>query len=344
MSATDLVAAVALAALLIYTLLGGADFGGGVWDLLATGPRARSQRRLIEHAIAPVWEANHVWLIVLVVILFTAFPVAFAVIGTALHVPLTLVLLGIVLRGSAFVFRQYGAADDATALRWGRAFAVASVVTPVFLGVTLGAITAEGIRVEGGVPTTGFVWPWLGAFPFSVGLLALSAFAYLAATYLTREAEHAGGEEALALRDDFRRRALLSGVTTAACAALAAALARGAAPRFFEGLVRSPVMPIGALLLAGALVALWRRSFRWARALGPGAVAVVVIGWGLAHRPYLVAPDLTVDAAAAPPHIMRMTLALLIVALALVAPMLYALLRVFKAPPAGSAAAGDRTG
>jgi hypothetical protein len=194
-----------------------------VWDLLATGPRARAQRTLIERAIAPIWEANHVWLIIIVTILFAAFPPAFSVIFTALHVPLMLVLVGIVLRGSTFVFRQYGAPDDVTAHRLGRVFAVTSTITPVFLGVCLGAITGERIRVEKGVPVTGFFEPWAGLFPFTVGLLALCAFAFLAATYLIHEA----GDDA-DLREDFRRRALASGVATALCAVLGAVLARGA--------------------------------------------------------------------------------------------------------------------
>src|SRR5687768_10037530 len=95
-------AAVLLAALVLYALSGGADFGGGVWDLLARGPRAAAQREQIAHAIGPIWEANHVWLILVVVVLFAAFPPAFAAIATVLHVPLTLMLIGIVLRGSAF--------------------------------------------------------------------------------------------------------------------------------------------------------------------------------------------------------------------------------------------------
>lgn len=328
MTAADLLAAVLLLALVAYALLGGADFGGGVWDLLATGSRARAQRRLIEHAIAPVWEANHVWLIVVIVLLFSGFPVAFGVLATALHIPLTLVLLGIVLRGSAFVFRQYGAADDATALRWGRVFAVASTVTPVFLGVTLGAITGDGIRVERGAPTTGFVAPWLGLFPFSVGALALAAFAFLAATYLTVEAQDPD------LRDDFRRRGLLAGAATCACALLAGALASARAPGFFAALVGSwwsPLLGVGALAaFGGALLALRRGAFPGARALAVSAVTLVTVGWGLAHRPRLIGPDVTIASAAAPPHIQRLLLVLGVIGLVVVAPALYALMRVFK--------------
>src|SRR5207245_2586242 len=120
----------------------GADFGGGVWDLLAHGPQARAQREVIASAIGPVWEANHVWLVLVVVVLFMGFPVAFATLGTVLHVPLALMLTGIVLRGSAFAFRTYDVRRDATQRRWGRLFAIASLVTPVMLGVCVGAVAA----------------------------------------------------------------------------------------------------------------------------------------------------------------------------------------------------------
>ncbi|HLA79552.1 MAG TPA: cytochrome d ubiquinol oxidase subunit II, partial [Vicinamibacteria bacterium] len=135
-------AGVLMAALVIYALGGGADFGGGVWDLLASGPRAASQRRTIEQAIGPIWEANHVWLILVIVVLFVAFPPGFAALGTALHIPLALMLIGIVLRGSAFAFRSYGAASDLEARRWGRVFAVASLVTPLTLGWSVGAVAS----------------------------------------------------------------------------------------------------------------------------------------------------------------------------------------------------------
>src|SRR4030095_3059205 len=141
MGLADVMGAVMLGALVAYAVTGGADFGGGLWDLLASGPRAAGQRRLVEQALAPVWEAHHVWLIYVLVILFTAFPPAYAALGTALHVPLTVMLVGIVLRGSAFVFRQYGGGPAAAVEAWGRVFAVASVVTPFFLGAVLGAMT-----------------------------------------------------------------------------------------------------------------------------------------------------------------------------------------------------------
>src|SRR5215210_4120457 len=137
-----LLAGVAVLALNAYAVMGGADFGGGVWDLFASGPRRAEQRRLVADAIGPIWEANHVWLILVVVLLFTCFPPAFAELLTTLHVPLTLMLIGVVLRGSAFTFRTYDSQRDAVQQRWGTAFAIASVITPVLLGMCVGAIAS----------------------------------------------------------------------------------------------------------------------------------------------------------------------------------------------------------
>ncbi|HEX3865973.1 MAG TPA: cytochrome d ubiquinol oxidase subunit II, partial [Gemmatimonadaceae bacterium] len=135
----DIVAGIIVLALNAYVLMGGADYGGGLWDLLATGSRAGDQRKLIASTLAPIWEANHVWLIVVVVMLFTAFPSAFAMLATVLHIPLTLLLLGIVLRGSSFVFRSYGNHGPHGQAAWGRTFAIASTIAPMLLGIVIGA-------------------------------------------------------------------------------------------------------------------------------------------------------------------------------------------------------------
>src|SRR5690242_359382 len=198
MSLADLLAGVIFVALNAYVVLGGADFGGGVWDLLAFGPRRARQRELIAEAIGPVWEANHVWLILAIVLLFTCFPSAFARLGTLLHIPLSLLLIGIVLRGSAFTFWRYGGAGggghgDETQRYWGVVFAIASLITPVLLGTSVGAIASGAL----GEPEAGqgggfyriYVAPWLTPFTLSVGVFALIAFAFLAAVYLTLEVE-----------------------------------------------------------------------------------------------------------------------------------------------------------
>jgi cytochrome d ubiquinol oxidase subunit II len=321
----ELLAALAmLAGLVVYTLTGGADFGGGVWDLLAVGPRAKAQRRAIERALGPVWEANHVWLIFVIVVLFTAFPPAFARLGIDLHVPLTLMLVGIVLRGSAFVFRAYG--DEAHAARWGRVFAISSAVTPIFLGMSLGAMTAGG--------------DWWRPFPLAVGALAVVTFAFLAAVYLTLETEGA-------LREDFRARALGAAAAIVVAAALPALLAEGGAARFGERLLGSwwsPLVVGGAgLALAGAVAALATRRWRLARAAAIAAVTLLVAGWGLAHHPLIFAPDLTLHAAAAPRTTLVVLAPLLVGGGVILIPCLWWLIRVFKSERAGTslAAGGD---
>src|SRR6185503_3585445 len=185
-------AAAAFVALCLYFLFAGADFGGGVWDLLASAPRADRQRRAGEHAIGPIWEANHVLLILVVVILFSGFPRAFAAISVALHVPLTLFLVGVVLRGAAFAFRGFPASGEDAQRRWGRLFSVASTVAPILLGMIVGAVVSGNIRVApDGVVTTGFFGPWLTPFSFALGAFALALCAFLAATYLTVELDGA---------------------------------------------------------------------------------------------------------------------------------------------------------
>jgi cytochrome bd ubiquinol oxidase subunit II len=312
------VAGIILIALTAYVLLGGADFGGGIWDLLADGPRKTRQRELIAHAIGPVWEANHVWLILAIVLLFTCFPRAFARIAIALHVPLTLMLIGIVLRGSAFVFQIYGGGG-------GRVFAIASLVTPVLLGMCVGAVASGAIGQAAGIPGETFhalyVAPWLTSFSIAVGLLTLTCFAYLAAVYLTLETTDP------ALQADFRLRALVSGGWLLMMAGLALALAPHR-----EVLDHRLGVLMGVAALA-AFWALWRRRYRVARIAAAGQVVLILWGWGVAQYPYLLPPDLTIAGAAAP----KVTLELVLIALGLGAvvlfPSLYYLFRVFKAKP-----------
>jgi len=321
------VAAAALLSLVAYALLGGADLGGGLWDLLASGPRRREQRDLVEHAIGPIWEANHVWLILVLVVLFTGFPAAFAAISTTLFVPLTVLLLGIVLRGAAFTFRAYGEAGDAVQRRWGLVFSAASVLAPLMLGATVGALASGQLRLGAEGEPLGGPMAWLSPFSAATGLLALSLFGFLAAVYLTLEASGP-------LRDDFRRRAIGAGGATFVTALAAAALSLREAPLLFAGLTARPwSLPLHAatgLAALGAFWALFTGRFRAARLLAAAQVALIVLGWGASQYPYLVVPDVTLASAAAPPR----TLALLLLALGLGAltliPSLWLLFRVFK--------------
>ena len=286
------IAGVLGAALILYVLTGGADFGGGVWDLLASGPRKIQQRRAIALAIGPVWEANHVWLILVIVLLFTCFPTAHAAISTALHIPLTLMLFGVVLRGTAFVFRSYDSRRDEVQARWSVVFAVASTVTPILLGVVVGAIASGRIRVVDGRYQGDFISAWMAPFPWAVGLLTLAIFALLAAIYMTQVTGH----DAL-LQDDFRRRGLVAAGAVFGLAWLSFFLARTGAPQIWQGLwARSGALPFQVLVGScglGCIYTLYAGRYGWARNLAVGQVILVVGGWAGSQFPYVVPPDVT---------------------------------------------------
>ena len=336
-SLADFVAAILALSLNAYVLFGGADFGGGVWDLLASGPRRSRQREVIAHALGPIWEANHVWLILAIVLTFTCFPVVYARLGTLLHIPLTLMLVGIVLRGSAFTFRTYDSQHDAAQRRWGRIFASASVITPVLLGVSIGAVASGRLGRE----TTGtfvqqYVEPWLTPFAFSVGLLTLVLFAFLAAVFLTLETRDPQ------LCDDFRRRALACGVAVFFASALVLVLSRREAPLVMEGLLGSPwAIPLHLATGVTAimvLAALWHRRFRLAR-IGVGLqVSLIFWGWPLAQYPLLLPPDLTIARGAAPDTTLRLVLIILGVGSIVLLPSLWYLFQIFKTVPADQGA------
>jgi len=336
----EIVAGIMVLALNAYALMGGADFGGGVWDLLASGPRGTEQRDLITRSIAPIWEANHVWLIVVVVMLFTAFPPAFAMLGTVLHIPITLMLVGIVLRGSAFVFRSYGSRAHAQRRRWGVAFAAASAITPVLLGIIIGAVASGDVgaasgRIGTASFTSVFVSPWLAPFPIVVGLFALALFALLAAVYLTIEAKDD------ALREDFRKRALISAIVVGMLAAIALVVSRSAAPRVAAGIAAASWSWLLHLCTGAsaviAIVGLWRRQYRLARIGAAAQVSCILWGWALAQYPFIVPMALSIRDAAAP----RITLELLVVGLTAGALILIPSLRYLFHTFAGHAA--DRT-
>jgi len=334
----DILAGVIVAALNAYVLLAGADFGGGVWDLFARGPRARAQRDLITHAIGPVWEANHVWLILALVLLFTCFPPAFAQLSIRLHIPFSLALIGIVLRGSAFAFRSYGGQRDQIQQRWGGVFAAASIVTPFLLGMAVGAVAAGRIGEEGRGGGGGFVsvyvTPWIDPFTIAVGVFALVCFAYLAAVYLTLETTDR------ALQDDFRRRGLVAGVAVMVTGIVALALSRGARAPLQEGLLGAPwSLPLHVLTGAaavGALISLWRRRWRWARIAAAGEVSLILWGWALGQYPYLVPPGFTIDNSAAPPITLALAIGAIVLGGVVLFPSLYYLFHVFKGRAATS--------
>jgi len=316
-------------ALVAYVLTGGADFGAGVWDLLARGRRAAKERALIAHAIAPIWEANHIWLILVVVLAFTGFPVAFAVVATALHIPIALALVGIVLRGAAFTFRAYGLQSSDLRDRWGRVFAWSSLVTPICLGLVVGGMSSGHIVAEAGVVRSGFVAGWTSSFAMSVGAFTLLCMVTLAAVYLTVDA--AGDGE---LQEAFRRRAIACEFALGVCAAIVAWRASVEAPALFDPLVSGPaaIAVHGAAFVAATttLVLLATRRFAIARVTAAAQVAAVVIGWGLAMDDDLVHGAVSMRDAGTVGTVVEPVLWVLAGASLLLGPALVWLMRVFK--------------
>jgi cytochrome bd ubiquinol oxidase subunit II len=323
-----IVAASIVVALNLYMLLGGADYGGGVWDLLASGPRASEQRNLIARAIGPVWEANHVWLILAITVLFTAFPEAFATIASVLHLPILLMLIGIVFRGCAFAFRSHDTHDDGAQAKWSLVFSVSSLLTPILLGTTLGSIASGRVFEGGSTFASVYVQTWLSAFPLAVGIFALALFAFLAAVYLTIEST------APLLREDFRRRALWAGVLVAIMAVVVFVLAGSGAPQLRESFAGKgwiwPLQVATGLAAILTFVGLYRRTYRMARVAVIIQSSLILWGWALAQFPNLIMPDLSLYDTQTP----RATLVLLVTALAvgaaIVIPAFVYLLRIFK--------------
>ncbi len=291
MGLSDLVAALMFVGVVAYALFGGADFGSGVWDLLAGDARRGAELRAqVDRSIGPVWEANHVWLIYILVFLWTAFPRAFAAIMTTLWIPWILVGLGIVLRGGAFAFRKFST-TFAEARLHGIVFAASSVITPFFLGMIAGAIAAGRVPADGG----GDVWTsWTGATSWIGGALAVLTCAFLAGTFLAADAARAGRDE---LANRIGRNALICGAITGVAALAAAVTLELDAPTLASGLHGRGLPLIVVSAVAGSF-SLWRlRAGRWARARVGAviAVAAIVVGWGVGQYDWILVGELTID-------------------------------------------------
>jgi cytochrome d ubiquinol oxidase subunit II len=280
-----------------YAVLGGADFGGGFWDLTAGGAeRGGPIRGMVQRSMAPVWEANHVWLIFVLVIVWTAFPVAFGSITSTLFVPLLLAAAGIIFRGVAFAVRGEAATiNEARVL--GALFSLASVMVPFFLGSALGGIASGRVPVgnASGDPITS----WLNPTGVTIGVLAVLVSAYLAAVYLAADSERAGLPH---LQRAFRSRALGSGVAAGAVAIAAILIVREDAPNLYEGLTSDGglVCVIASVLAGVATLALvWAGRFAAARWSAATAVAAVTVGWAFAQSPDLLPGALSLEQAAA---------------------------------------------
>jgi cytochrome bd ubiquinol oxidase subunit II len=302
-----------------YALFAGADFGAGFWDLFAGGAeRGERPRALIDHSIGPVWDANHVWLIFSLVVLWTGFSTAFASITLTLFVPLTLAALGIVLRGSSFAFRK-AVLRTRDRRNFGAAFALSSVLVPFCMGAVAGAIASGRVPAGG---KAGDPWSsWINPTSIIGGLLAIAVCAYLSAVYLVWDAHRLDNPE---LAEYFRRRAIGAAVVAGVIAFAGIIVFHNDAHYLFDGLTSRalPLVIASGLCGIGSLILLLRNATRGARILSIGAVATVMIGWGVAQWPYILPTSLKVSQAAAPSGTLDAILVVFIAAALIILPAL----------------------
>jgi cytochrome d ubiquinol oxidase subunit II len=305
----------ALVGLALYTVLGGADFGAGFWQLVAgRGKRADEVRDEAHHAMAPVWEANHVWLIFVLTVVWTAYPAAFGSIASTLSIPLFIAGIGIVMRGGAYALRG-GTRTAGEQRRVDTVFALSSVLTPFALGTVIGAIASE--RVHLGNPGGSLVTSWLNPTSIAIGVLAVASGAYTSAVFLSGDAERHGDR---ALVERFRARALGAGLAAGAVALGALIVLHFDAERIFRRLTQGVGLPaLVASVIAGiaTLALVWRRRYEPARYLAAVAVAATIAGWALAQNPVFLKGLSVREAAAGHETLVAVVVAILVGALLL---------------------------
>jgi cytochrome d ubiquinol oxidase subunit II len=321
MSKADAAAAILWVGATFYALFGGADFGGGFWDLFAgNADKGREPRALIQRSLTPVWEANHVWLIFVLVVLWTAFSPTVDAIFTTLYVPIALAALGIVLRGAGFAFRKSVVTlnEERTA---GAIFALSSVLTPFFMGAVIGAIASGNVPADGsGDPFSS----WIEPLPLLIGAMFVATGAYLSAVFLVGDARRAGEPE---LERYFVRRALAAGAVAGVLAVVGLVELHAEARYVFDRLVDQglPLVVLSVLCGVGLLATLLRGGRRPLRPLAAGAVTAVIWGWGVAQFPYLLPTSLRIDQAAAPDPTLTVIFIVFGIAAVLVLPSLFLL-------------------
>ncbi len=325
----NLCALLVLIGTIMYAAFAGADFGGGLWTALAFGPRAREQREGLFHAIGPVWETNHVWLIFVVVVLFTCFPGGFQVLFIALTVPLVFALVGINFRGAAFVFRHSGKYKREELPVIEAIFSISSILTPFFLGMAISSTGAGQIRIVNG-QVQGELWSaWVTPFTVVGGLIGLAICAYITPFYMTvRTSEE--------LREDFRKHALAGALTLGILTSIEIPVAMLNAPLFFERLIRPfPLLFAGLAVICGTttLILLWRRVYRVAQFLANVTIAFTITGFAAALYPDMLVGQLTYAGAAAPASTLFAVIVTLKIGMVLLVPSLYFLYKTFRGNP-----------
>ncbi|KRB78090.1 cytochrome D ubiquinol oxidase subunit II [Nocardioides sp. Root190] len=320
MSLEVAVAAAMFVGVLAYAVLGGADFGSGFFDLIAGSSRRGAElRTLVDHSIGPVWEANHVWLIYVLVIWWTGFPESFAAASSTLVLPLLFALLGIVLRGASFAFRKYSETLGQARL-FGFVFAASSIITPFFLGAVAGAIASGRVPLEG----TGDRWSsWVNPTSLFGGLIAVGTCAFLAGTFLAADAARSGQDR---LAGEIRVRALGVGLVTGVLVFAALVPIDRDAPTLAAGLEgrAAPLVVLAAIAGLATTYLLWTRRYAVARFTAVLAVASVVSGWGVGQYPWLLVDEVTiVDAAGATATLQGLLVAVGLAVVLVVPPLVY---------------------
>jgi cytochrome d ubiquinol oxidase subunit II len=327
--------------ILFYCVFAGADFGAGILELFLAKKQRQSQRELITHAMGPVWEANHVWIILAVVILFNGFPQAYSQLSITFHLPLTLMLFGIIARGCAFTFRHYDAVRDRAHRYYSVVFALSSVLTPFALGLIAGGVTLGRVDLHAQTYFAGYIAPWCNLFCLAMGMFTCALFAFLAAIYLFGETRDP------ALHRLFRRRAQITifGSIITGFAVFASAEAEGLhlAQQFFADPWAIAAMGLATALFGPLHFSIHKKQFTLARFEVAVQVSLVLFGWFKLQYPVLIltqmpAEAITVYTAAAPDSSLRYLLYALLGGSALIFPALFYLLRIFKIGNANTAA------
>lgn len=341
MSTTEVVAVVLVLLVAAYTCGGGADFGAGIWDLLAGGgERGARPRELVDHAMAPVWEANNVWLVFVLVVTWTAFPRVFEAVMSTAWVAVVVAALGLVARGAAFAIRKPSTGEARG--RLGLVFGLASVLTPYFLGSVIGGV-ASG-RVPPGNARGDPVTSWLNPTSVLFGLVGLAAAAFVAASFLVPDARRFGDAD---LEEYFRRRAVVSALVLLVLAGVGLVVLHADAPELYDGLTSGWGLGLAVLaaagLLASALLA-GLRVRRGSRAVPAAAVGALVLAWGVGQRPWALPTTLTIDEAAGDPTTMRWLVGLVVAGVLMVGPALALLYRLDTSDRLTADTDGDLTG
>lgn len=342
MGPDDLLLIVMLMALTLYAVLGGADFGAGIWEFTTALQSTDRERQHIYKAIGPVWEANHVWLVFVLMILMNGFPGAFAALGMTLWLPLLLTLVGIIFRGGAYIFRSYGGGAKRELVLWEGIFAIASTGTPLFLGAAAGAIASGKLVIPTEAsPPSQYVIGWISALPVFTGFYSIGMCAYLAAVFLTREAYIIGDQHLITI---WRQRSLSTGVWMGVLSFGGLVMVAIEAPHLAEGFtIRGwPLVIVSLICGIGSLIEVWRLNCTRAVIAAGGAVTAVIWGWGISQYPVIIPPGITAATAKAPDGVLWMMLIVIVTGGVFLLPALGYLFMLFKSEQRMSEAAATK--